>query len=134
MTPSGMLGRVTLVRTGVSEERSASIIRVTRIGTRNVLRSVRRLLVMVNVVPSSLILFTLMTEALGSSETSVLTTAAWRNISEDGILHSHHCENFKSYKVRNCMATAALRLPSESFPIHLRSFPLTLCSVGTWSI
>jgi hypothetical protein len=32
MTSSGMLRRVTLVRTGVSEERSASIIRVTRIG------------------------------------------------------------------------------------------------------
>jgi hypothetical protein len=32
MAPSGMLRRVVLVRTDVSEERSASIIRVTRIG------------------------------------------------------------------------------------------------------
>jgi hypothetical protein len=32
MVPSGMLRRVTLVRTDVSEELSASIIRVTRIG------------------------------------------------------------------------------------------------------
>jgi hypothetical protein len=32
MVSSGMLGRVTLVRTDVSEERSASFIRVTRIG------------------------------------------------------------------------------------------------------
>jgi hypothetical protein len=32
MSFSGMLRRVTLVRTDVSEERSASIIRVTRIG------------------------------------------------------------------------------------------------------
>jgi hypothetical protein len=32
MVSSGMLGRVALVRIGVSEELSASIIRVTRIG------------------------------------------------------------------------------------------------------
>jgi hypothetical protein len=32
MVPSGMLRRVALVRTDVSEERSSSIIRVTRIG------------------------------------------------------------------------------------------------------
>jgi hypothetical protein len=39
------------------------------------LRSVRRLLVTVNVVPSLPILVTLMKEALGPSETSVLTRA-----------------------------------------------------------
>jgi hypothetical protein len=32
MTPSGMLRRVALLRTDFSEERSSSIIRVTRIG------------------------------------------------------------------------------------------------------
>jgi hypothetical protein len=93
MASSGMLRRVALVRTDISEKLSASVIMVTR----NVfLRSVFRLLVTTSVVPSSPILVILMTEAPSFSETSVLTRATRRNIPEDAILHSHRRENPKS--------------------------------------
>jgi hypothetical protein len=62
-----MLHHAALVRTDVSEELSASFI---------------------SVVPSSPILVTLM-ETLATSETSVLTRATWRNITEDTVLEGN---------------------------------------------
>jgi hypothetical protein len=38
-----------------------------------------------------------MMEVILSFETPVLTKAIGHNIPEDGILHSHLCENFKHY-------------------------------------
>jgi hypothetical protein len=89
MASSGMLCRVALVRTDVSEELNNAFIRVTRIGEL-FLRSVCRLLVTASVVPSSPILVTLMKEALSSSETSVVTRATRRNIPEDVILQKRN--------------------------------------------
>jgi hypothetical protein len=83
MPSSGMLRRVALVKTDVSEELRASI-RVTTIGEQGTTLAVtsnrrmpRRNIVTANVVPSSPIV-TLMKEALSSSETSVLTTTTRR--------------------------------------------------------
>jgi hypothetical protein len=55
------------------------------------------LLVIANVVPSSLIPVTLILVQIHSFKTSVLTRATRRNIPEDGILHSRRRENLKSY-------------------------------------
>jgi hypothetical protein len=93
---SGMLRCVALVRTDVSEERIASIIRFTTMGelvttlvlTNNrlfvFLRRFRRFLVTANVLNSP-IHVTMTIEALSSSETSVPTRTTRCNIPEDSI-------------------------------------------------
>jgi hypothetical protein len=77
MASSVMLRRVVLVRTDVSEELCASIIRVTRIGElgRLAVTSNRRKL----------------------RRKTALASSTRRNILEDDILHSHCRENLKSY-------------------------------------
>jgi hypothetical protein len=90
MASSGMLHRVALVRTDVSEELGPSFIRVARTGELGTTLAVSRLL-LTSSVRSSPVLATLMKEAPSSSETSVLTRATWRNIPEDAILHMEAC-------------------------------------------
>jgi hypothetical protein len=100
MASSGMLRRVALVKTDVSEETSPSFIRVAGIGelgttlavtsNRRTLRRNTKYLVF---------LVTLLKEALSSSETSILTRATRRNIPENAILHSCRRGNLKSYIV-----------------------------------
>jgi hypothetical protein len=85
MPSSGMLRRVGLVRTDVSEASIASIIRVKRvselgttlevISNRSMLRRKTKLLVTPNIVLNSSSLLTQMMEELPSYETSVLTRA-----------------------------------------------------------
>jgi hypothetical protein len=101
MASSGILRRVALVRTDVSEQLSVSIIRAKNLWTRNIATDARYEYFFVACVgcyvPSSPILVALMMEALSSSETSVLTRATRRNIPEYDILHSYRHENLKSY-------------------------------------
>jgi hypothetical protein len=114
-----MLRHVALVRTDVSEELSASFIRVT-------------VTVTASVVPRSPILVTLLKEALSSSETSVFTRATRRNIPEDSILHRHRLENLKSYNQSRKLALALVSTAIFGYDSHgtltalgaLRQFPV----------
>jgi hypothetical protein len=81
MPSSGMLRRVVLIRTDVSDETSASIMRVTRIGELGTLPvTINR-----HTLRRNTSLVTLIMEALCSFETSVPTRATPRNSPENGM-------------------------------------------------
>jgi hypothetical protein len=79
MVSSGLLRRVALVRTDVSEEPGDYFIRMTKIGELETTQA----------APSNLRMLL--------RKTSVLTTATRRNNPKDTVLHSHRRENLKSY-------------------------------------
>jgi hypothetical protein len=82
MLSSGKRRRVALIKSDVSDEPIASIVRVKRI------RNLGKTLAITSYAKysDSLILFTLIMVAICSSETSVPTKATWRLIPESGIL------------------------------------------------
>jgi hypothetical protein len=101
---------VALIRTNISEERIASIIRVKRskLGTMLAVTS---------------------NYTIHSSETSDLTRTTWHNIQEDGILHSHRHENLRSYIIFGCSWQDISEVLCHSLPVTSQPLPLFL--VGT---
>jgi hypothetical protein len=87
-------GRALLPRNVVQTQTYKNLIFLSQLA-----RCVLQFLVTANVVPSSTILVTLMSETMRSSGTSVLKRATRLNIPEDGFPHSRRRETLKSYIV-----------------------------------
>jgi hypothetical protein len=77
------------------------------------LRSALQFLLTANGFPISPILVTLVMEALGSYETSVLTRATRRSIPEDGILHGSLSVLRREKGDISCVGSLSLTLPSS---------------------
>jgi hypothetical protein len=118
MVSSEMLRHVALVKTDVSEELSAAIIRMTRIG---------ELVASYGYIhTSSPTLVTLMMEAISFSETSVLTRAIRRNIPEDAILYI--CIVSSCYVQCNFLVAVVYQ------PVSVASFCNSICLPGSGNI
>jgi hypothetical protein len=62
-------------------------------------------------------------EAIRSPESLILTRSTQSHIPEDGILHSHRCENVKSYfDFPGVGDTSLLYLPEDGDGIQFRNF------------
>jgi hypothetical protein len=103
-----MLHRVAIVRTDVSEEPSASFVRVTRIGELGT------------------------TPAITTNRRTLRRNTTRRNIPEDTILHSHRRENLKYYKQKEvdeiflqsiCLPTSlCFYVPSQFSSLFLTAY------------
>jgi hypothetical protein len=76
---------------------------------------------------------TMKMEPIRSFEASVLTKSTRRHFPEDGILHSHLCENLRSYKEDKSLCTFLefnlVKYPHESHPDMLLSSPKYLIHI-----
>jgi hypothetical protein len=100
------------LRTDISEERIASIIRQIRISDLGrALAITVTVSVTADALPGSMNVFTLMMEAIIVSETFVLRAATRRHIPEVGILHAH------------CQSPATRRDPRLAFAFTGSSTP-----------
>jgi hypothetical protein len=72
-----------------------------------------------------------MTEVIRSSEMSILTRTTQRHIPEDDILHGHHCENLRSYRISFCTAedieSNALIVPERLSELYFKEMIHSAC-------